>query len=85
MNVERDIVIGKPFKKDLHHSFCSFTECYTPERLPEDTTCPDLLVPLVFSSRSQCRKAGYDEIENGFTDVYVGKLKHRFTILKRII
>ena len=54
------------------------------ERLPVNTTYPDILCPLVFKSRSQCRKAGHCAIPEGFTDLRIGKRGHRVTILKRV-
>jgi hypothetical protein len=36
----------------------------------------------IFSSTNQARKNGFDkDIPNGYTDMYIGKLKKRITIL----
>jgi hypothetical protein len=45
---------------------------------------PDVMVAAgVFTSKSQARKNGWDkDVDAGFTDITVGKLKHRITILK---
>lgn len=43
------------------------------EILPESTTWLDLLVPDVFDSRSQARKAGWGDIVPGFSEHKVGK------------
>ena len=51
-------------------------------KLDNSATWADILVPAVFKSRSQCRKAGFIEIDEGFTDILVGKKRVRVTILK---
>lgn len=54
-----------------------------PRPTPE-TRFPDILVSLgIFPSKGQARKNGWDkEIPEGWTDITIGKLKHRICILK---
>lgn len=53
--------------------------------LDENWRFPDLLVSLgIFPSKGQARKNGWDkDIPEGWTDITIGKLKHRICILKR--
>lgn len=80
---------GRNVLIETGHSFSSDIELFfypksdeVVETLPETTTWPDLLVPQVFASRSQCRKAGYNEIPYGWTDTQIGKLHTRYCVLK---
>ena len=53
--------------------------------LPETTTWADIAVLLnLFPSRTQAIKNNYNkQIEEGFTDKRIGKLKKRVTIFKK--
>lgn len=83
--MEYNILIGKPIEedKDLFFGPLSGAEDF---KLKEDMLFANLLVELgLFSSTSQARKNGWNKnIPEGFTDVIVGKLKTRITILKII-
>lgn len=52
------------------------------QEFPVGSTLADLMVHYgIFPSKGQARKAGFGgEIPGGFSDVTVGKLRHRFWI-----
>lgn len=50
--------------------------------MPANTRWSDLLVPTIFASKNQCRKAGFDEIPFGYNEFVIGKMRARFYIWK---
>lgn len=84
MQTEHNILIGFGVEeRDKELFFGPLTKDDSFQNMPANTTWGDILVPLgIFSSKSQARKNGFGDIDDGFTDIEIGKKRTRFTVLK---
>jgi len=83
--IDVNVLIGDVSERDKFLFFEPFQDDDVWLELPAgELLWADLLAHLgVFSSKSQARKAGWDRmVESGFSDVTVGKLKHRVVVFK---
>jgi hypothetical protein len=82
--VNANIIIGQELNGDRDLFFGPLRNDDVFTTLPEgDYLWANVLADLgVFASRSQARKAGWNRsVELGFSDVTIGKLRHRVTVL----
>jgi hypothetical protein len=82
--VNANIIIGEEQEGDRDLFFGPLGDSDVFTTFPEgDHLWANVLADLgVFTSRSQARKAGWNRpVELGFSDVTIGKLKHRVTVL----
>jgi hypothetical protein len=83
-HIDVNVLVGDTPDSDKELFFGPLEESDVWIKLSSDARWPDVMAAAgIFTSKSQARKNGWDkDIDEGFTDIRVGKLKHRVTVLK---
>jgi len=83
-HLDINVMIGGLLESDKELFFGPLDNSETWIILPINARWPEVLAAAtVFSSKTQARKSGWDkDVEPGFSEITIGKLKHKITVLK---